>query len=141
VKQWQTLGTETDVEMYRANHYGSGYSSIPMLINALDPEFVIYSCGGMYKHPAHDVVSRCALTARQCVTTRLDKSAWSSIQDFEALRGTVVGNDIDIQVGRNGLWYAINGELHRAYTDQDEDGNSHPPQGSGLDVGEEDRYW
>jgi len=129
-----------DVEVYRANHHGSEFSSTPRLIQALDPEFVIYSCGGMYKHPSHEVVKRVATTARQLVTSRLDTSAWDE-DDFESDRGQVEGRDITIEVGDGGLWYSINRELHRAYNDVQEDGDTFSPGGSGQDVGEEDKQW
>jgi beta-lactamase superfamily II metal-dependent hydrolase len=130
VDHWQQTGRESDVEVYRADHHGSMYSSIPTVLNVLDPEFVMYSTGGAYKHPERKPVENGATTARQFVTTEISRETWPDSADFEAERGAIVG-EITILVDQNGRSYSINGEQHRAYTDQEE--------ADGADVGEEDR--
>ncbi|MCH9029539.1 MAG: hypothetical protein IH819_07990, partial [Bacteroidetes bacterium] len=69
VDYWESIGRESDVEVYRANHHGSGYSSTAKLVDALDPEFILYSTGKQYDHPSNTVVRRVADTARQFATT------------------------------------------------------------------------
>lgn len=116
---------EGDVEVYRANHHGSGYSTTAKLLDALDPEFILYSAGAEYDHPNNTVVQRGALTARQLVTTAAkDPTA------FANARGEVVG-EIRITVDADGNGYTINGEHRRAFSDAEE--------ASGDDEGEEDR--
>jgi beta-lactamase superfamily II metal-dependent hydrolase len=125
---------KADVEVYRANHHGSGNSSIPALVDALDPEFVVYSCGGDHGHPAQEVVERVDKTAWQYVTSRLDAEAWASQSDFESTyRADVVDRDLEIVTGAGGLWYTIDGELHQAYN-YNEEANQ-------QDVGEEETLW
>lgn len=79
VAHWPTTHRESDVEVYRANHHGSGNSSTQDLASMLQPELVIYSCGGSHKHPNKGVVERFfALGADQLVTTRIDDKEWGS---------------------------------------------------------------
>ncbi len=127
VDYWQSAdpSLEGDVEVYRANHHGSGYSTTAKLLDALDPEFILYSAGAEYDHPNNTVVQRGALTARQLVTT-----AAKNPTVFANARGEVVG-EIRITVDADGKGYIINGEHHRAFSDAEE--------ASGDDEGEEDR--
>ena len=127
VDHWESTGSAGagDVEVYRANHHGSGYSTTAKLLDALDPEFILYSAGAEYDHPNNTVVRRGALTARQLATTAAkDPTA------FANARGEVVG-EIRIVVDADGKGYTINGERHRAFSDAEE--------ASGDDEGEEDR--
>ena len=145
VNHWLQLGQEgreSDVEIYRVNHHGSGHSTTPWLLRALDPEFMIYSTGGMFKHPDRRVVKAGNRTAWQYVTDRVStttRRAW-----FEARKGTVTG-EVVIRVFRGGGWYSIEGELHKAYTDLEEQGlplNNVVRRGPrGDDVSEELNLW
>lgn len=114
VEHWRSTGRETDVEVYRANHHGSAFSSTAGLLNALDPELVLYSTGADHGHPAEPVVQRAARTARQFATTAVVDPAL-----FTSSRGTRVG-EIRIIVAADGQSYTINGERHRAFTNAEE---------------------
>jgi len=117
VQDWRNNGRQLDVEVYRANHHGSAYSSNEDLLGELDPEFIIYSCGGMYGHPAPEVVQRGAKTARQLVTYAASLSSWPS--GLPAQLATLVG-EIAIHVASDGRNYTIAGESQPAYSDNDE---------------------
>lgn len=118
-------GLSSDVEVYRANHHGSPYSSTERLLDALDPEFVIYSTGADSGHPGNSVVQRSARTARQVATTAVKDPT-----TFRDHRGELVG-EVAIAVAADGRSYTINGEEHRAFDESEE--------AAGDDEGEEDR--
>jgi len=121
VEYWRDITDVNDVEIYRANHHGSGHSSTPELVEALDPEFIIYSTAGQfnYHHPNKDRVVQGSLTARQLVTTGIDYGEWENDHEFENYNAKIVG-EVDIKVGSKGKWYLILGEPHRIYTDNEE---------------------
>jgi hypothetical protein len=126
VSGWQSQSPprESDVEVYRADHHGSGFSTTQKLLDALDPEFILYSTGADHGHPDNNVVRRGGKTARQFATT-----AVTDPSTFQAERGKPVG-EIEIIVARDGKSYTIQGERHTAFTDAEEK--------NGDDVGEED---
>lgn len=140
VRYWRSMNRESDVEVYCVNHHGSAHSTTTALLTALDPEFMIYSCGGKYGHPSRGVVERGAQTAAQRVTDRLSSSTWNSGQTFRDLKGRVAG-EIEIIVDPDGRWYTFNDHLHRAYTDEEEQGSYTATGGRGMDVNEEDNEW
>lgn len=123
--QGQNPPRESDVEVYRSNHHGSGFSTTQKLLDALDPEFILYSTGADHRHPDNDVVRRGGRTARQLATT-----AVTDPSTFEAEKGESVG-EIEIVVSADGRSYTIQGERHTAFSDVEEK--------DGADVGEEDR--
>ena len=133
LRHWIDTRRECNVEVYRADHHGSSHASTKYLVDALDPEFVIYSCGGDYDYPAKDTALRASRTARMFVTTALAHRTWPHDQDFEALGGTILAKEgkryLEIDVSSDGTWYWIDGEKHRAFTDAEE--------AQHLDVGEE----
>jgi Metallo-beta-lactamase superfamily len=115
VNQWQSSGRETDVEIYRADHHGSAFSTTARLLDALDPEVVLYSSGADKSgHPTSRVMRDVARTATQLATT-----AVANASTFASLAGRVVG-EIRIVVAADGRSYAINGTSHRAFTDSQE---------------------
>ncbi len=122
---WETSGRESDVEIYRADHHGSGYSNTRKLLDALDPEFILYSTGAQYGHPTPAALQRGAETARQFATTAVTDEGV-----FEDSRGELVG-EIAILVALDGKSYTINGEQHEAFSDAAEEADA--------DEGEEDR--
>ncbi len=126
VDGWESASPprESDVEIYRADHHGSAFSTTARLLDALDPEFILYSTGADHGHPSRNVVRRGAATARQLATTAVRDPA-----TFTANRGERVG-EITIVVAADGRSYTINGEKHLAFTDADE--------AAGADEGEED---
>jgi beta-lactamase superfamily II metal-dependent hydrolase len=126
VDQWTSVNRESDVEIYRADHHGSGFSSTVKLVDALDPEFILYSTGADSQHPSDDVVKRGRKTARQFATTAVIHPS-----TFTSARGKVTG-EIDIVVAPDGKSYTIEGEKHLAFTDAEER--------AGKDVGEETRH-
>ena len=125
VSYWKEIGRENDVEIYRANHHGSGYSTTARLLDALDPEFILYSTGADHGHPSNTIVRRGATTARQFATTWV-----KDITTFQSSRGERIG-EIEIIVASGGSSYTINGELNSAFSDSEEN--------NGEDEGAEDR--
>jgi hypothetical protein len=111
--------------VYRADHHGSGFSTTQKLLDALDPEFILYSTGAVFGHPDNSVVQRGGRTARQLATT-----AVADPSTFQAARGKPAG-EIVIIVAADGKSYTIQGERHTAFSDAEEK--------AGNDVGEEDR--
>lgn len=70
---WAEIDRESNVEVYRANHHGSENSSTVDLLAMLEPEVVIYSCGGKYGHPSKSIADRVYATgADQLLTTKAD---------------------------------------------------------------------
>jgi hypothetical protein len=124
LRHWLATNRECDVEVYRANHHGEDNASTKYFVDALDPEFVLYSCGGDYDHPSKAVVERARATARMFVTTALSKKTWPQDEDFEKLGGTIVGKRgkgwVEIAVAADGRSYWIDGERHTAFTDFEE---------------------
>ena len=114
---WWHSGREADVEVYRANHHGSAWSSTDSLLEALDPELILYSTGGQYGHPTRDVVTRGARTAEQFVTSGVSATTWP--QGLPPELGTVVG-EIVIEVDRDGRSYRLGGRSFTAWDDEEE---------------------
>jgi hypothetical protein len=121
---WESSGRESDVEIYRANHHGSGYSTTAKLLGALDPEFILYSTGADHGHPSNTVVRLGGTTARQLATTWV-----TDYTTFKDAKGERVG-EIKIVVASDGSTYTINGETHTAFSNSAEE--------NGDDEGEED---
>jgi hypothetical protein len=72
-RAWSASNRESDVEIYRANHHGSANSSTVDLLALLEPELVIYSCGGKYGHPDRVIADRVqAMGGDQILTTEAD---------------------------------------------------------------------
>jgi beta-lactamase superfamily II metal-dependent hydrolase len=111
VSHWDDSGRESDVEIYRANHHGSRYSTTPRLLAALDPELVLYSTGADHAHPSNAVVERGGDTAQQLATTWVN-----DLTVFRHARGRRVG-EIAIVVARDGASFTVNGETHPCFTD------------------------
>ena len=130
-RYWDRTGRESDVEIYRASHHGSRYSSSIPLLDALDPEFVLYSADEGHNHPTPSLVKRTSKTAAQ-YATEIDHGKWGSTGKFEEYGGALVG-EIQIFVSQNGDTYTINGEKHKSYSDAEERENK--------DVGEENRRY
>ncbi|MGE0479574.1 MAG: ComEC/Rec2 family competence protein [Phycisphaerae bacterium] len=139
--RWAALGRDSDVEVVRMNHHGSAYSSIPQLVDRLDPEFMIYSCGGRnrYRHPDPSIVKRYAGTAWQYVTSGISGVAWNPRSKFDPY-GEAIG-EVVIEVSPDGMWYWINNETHKAYADAEEDGLTITRNGSGADAEEHTLVW
>lgn len=124
VKRWKEDGNpESRVEVYRANHHGSGHSSNGDLARALKPAVVIYSAGpdNGYGHPSPDTVEEfCVGETRQYVTSGIDSESWPS--GFPSKCGTVVEDDIAIYVTNGGSNYTVNGDPYASKTDAEEQG-------------------
>lgn len=121
VARWRRDGRESDVEIYRANHHGSRYSTTPQLLAALDPEIVLYSAHSGHRHPSFEVVDRVRWTARQ-YATGLDSAAWGNGSRFRYRRGRVPG-EIQIMIAADGSSYRINGAAFRSWSDAEERAN------------------
>ncbi len=116
VDRWKTVGRETDVEIYRANHHGSSFSSSPMLLEALDPEFILFSTAGGYGHPDPVIIRRGAATATLMATADVAQSSravWNS-------HGGKIVNEILIRVAESGKTYTIERKTQTAFTDPEE---------------------
>ena len=123
VKHLKEAGAFSKVDIYHADHHGSGNSSNADLAGALQPEVVIYSAGtnNTYGHPSPDVVEEfCAWTSHQYVTSGVDTPVWPN--GFPSRCGQVVGNDIDIIVMDEGKSYSVNGETFTATSHSDNRG-------------------
>lgn len=116
IQHWQQTGRESEIEVYRANHHGSGHSSTPAFARLLDPAVVLYSTGGDYGHPERSTVGR-FVKADQYVTTRVSESSWPT--GFPADRGSVVG-EIRIRVAPDGSRFQVNDRVYPSLTDAQE---------------------
>ncbi len=113
--QWQDR--EANVEIYRANHHGSRFSTTQPFLDALNPEVILYSTGGQYGHPTRDVVVRGAATAAQLVTSAVSATNWPHGLPEEL--GHVVG-EIVVEVDAGGAGYTVNGGRRRSFSDEEE---------------------
>ena len=124
VRYWRENHRETVVEVYRANHHGSEYSSNRDLARALQPQVVVYSSGAenTYGHPKPEIVSefchpdgaRAAL--HQYVTTGVASNSWDD-GGLPKECGTVVDGDVTIYVWNGGANYSVNSDTYEALTD------------------------
>jgi beta-lactamase superfamily II metal-dependent hydrolase len=117
VRHWVATGRESDVEVYRANHHGSRYSSGTPFLAALDPEHVLYSADAGHGHPNEETVDRFLGHVWQWATG-LDPR-WGDGQRFLARRGRVA-DELRIFVSPNGSRYWINDVAFRSYSDTEE---------------------
>lgn len=117
VDHWQASSREADVEIYRANHHGSKNSSTADLMDSLDPEVIIYSCGGRYGHPDPEVVHRGAETALQFVTHSAAEKSWPEglPPELASLAG-----EIHIRVAADGSRYSIEERILPTWSDAQE---------------------
>jgi glyoxylase-like metal-dependent hydrolase (beta-lactamase superfamily II) len=107
LREWARSGRRSDVEVYRANHHGSPYSSTQALVDALDPEFVVYSTGAQHGHPSGTVVHRLRSREQFATTAVTDRTAFRNA-------GGRIGREITIAVERDGVTYTIEGEQQTA---------------------------
>ena len=117
VKRWGAADRESDVEIYRANHHGSANSSTQDLLDALDPEFILYSTGGGYGHPSADPIQRGAVGAVQLITDGASLKTWPNGLPEEL--GRVVG-EIEIEVAAGGAAYRIEGRNNPSWSQRQE---------------------
>ena len=141
VRRWKEKERETDVEIYHVNHHGSQHSTTPGLLEALDPEFMIYSTGGKYGRPKESVIDRGSDTAYQLITTRASRD-WSYDELLERAAEVVGEIHLEVRIIDGETWYYVigssseywqQGEMHRAYSDDAE--------ANGEDEGEEWIEW
>lgn len=118
VKHWQDIGRESDVEIYRANHHGSKNSSTADLVNSLDPEVIIYSCGGMYGHPDPEVIERSAEGAIQLITHSASEKSWPDGLPEEL---ATISGETHIAVAADGSSYSLSERgTFKSWSDADE---------------------
>lgn len=113
VDAWHARQRESDVEVFFASAHGSTYSNSQKLLDALNPELVLYSAGDG-RHPIRTVVRRAGKAARQLATTSVGDDKL-----FQMSNGKVVG-EIEILVAADGKSYRVNGEPHVALSDTQE---------------------
>lgn len=117
VKRWLSEGSEHDVEVFRANHHGARYSGTPQLLEALDPEVILYSARGGHGHPSPDAIERGGETALQ-YTTSLDEDTWTD--DEIAASSVEVSGEIRLFVESGGMSYSVNGTKYKSFKDAEE---------------------
>ena len=113
-RRWKKEGSEHDVEVYRANHHGARYSSTPQLLEALDPEIILYSARGGHGHPSPETIDRGAETAIQ-LTTSFDPDTWTKAE--LANKCVEAPGEIRLFVAPGGKSYSVNGTSYKAFTD------------------------
>lgn len=100
-----------DIEVYRVNHHGSGYSTNQYFVDTIKPEVSVFSVGdNTYGHPTQEVINRlAAANSYMYLTERGDPDRGGSVPPG---KGEVVNGHIVITtdgVGDytvNGDWYA-----------------------------------
>ncbi|MGC1468161.1 MAG: hypothetical protein WA793_02165 [Sphingorhabdus sp.] len=117
MQAWRQKRRESDVEIYRANHHGSRYSSSRDFLNMLDPEFILASAEVGHHHPSKSMVRRGAATAK-LLATDVDPETWTP-DTFAVAGGQVVG-EIRIFVEPDGKSYELDGKTYRSFTDAEE---------------------
>jgi len=118
VEHWRNEARDMQVEVYRANHHGSGHSSNGDLASALKPRVVVYSSGERngYGHPEESVVAQfCDSGATQYVTDGLSGGGFPGGCD-----GVVVNGDVVISVYDGGARYSVNGDIFESTSEDEE---------------------
>jgi beta-lactamase superfamily II metal-dependent hydrolase len=104
-----------DVEVYRADHHGSGHSSNPCLVSTLRPEVSIISTGeNSYGHPDLRVVKALRQHGLVFITSGADARVRAEVA------GEIVGGDVEVHVAADGRRYTVNGWPFRSKTEADE---------------------
>lgn len=104
-----------DVEVYRANHHGSQYSSNPCFIKVLHPEVSIISSGdNNYGHPTAKAYDPLADLGPVYITGGAD----DKVRDHVAR--SIVGGDVSVRVETGGKRFAVNGRDFKAKSEEEE---------------------
>jgi len=110
-----------DVEIYRADHHGSGHSSNPCLVGTLRPEVSIISSGeNTYGHPDLRVVKALRQHGLVFITSGADARVRPEVAD------EIVGGDVEVDVSPDGRRYTVNGWGFRSRSDAEEAAASPP---------------
>ena len=110
-----------DVEVYRADHHGSGHSSNPCLVSTLRPEVSIISSGeNAYGHPDPRVVKALRRHGLVFITSGADARVRAEVAE------EIVGGDVEVQVSADGRRYTVNGWAFRSKTEVEETVNAPP---------------
>jgi beta-lactamase superfamily II metal-dependent hydrolase len=95
------------VELYHANHHGSGHSSNQFFLNTMQPKVSFISCGSnSYGHPAQASLDRMLAVSRVYLTNLCDTTRVYGAS-------TIVNNDIAIK-SLDGVHYTVNGDAYIA---------------------------
>jgi GMP synthase (glutamine-hydrolysing) A subunit len=104
-----------DVEVYRADHHGSGHSSNPCLVSTLRPEVSIISSGeNTYGHPDLRVVQALRPHGLVFITSGADARVRAEVA------GEIVGGDVEVDVSADGRRYTVNGWGFRSKSETEE---------------------
>lgn len=104
-----------DVEVYRANHHGSGHSSNPCFMSVLSPEVSIISSGdNNYGHPTPKAYDAMASYGRVFITGGADSRVKSHVEK------SIVGGDVTVLVDEDGKRFSVNGKDLRAKSEEQE---------------------
>jgi len=104
-----------DVEVYRADHHGSGHSSNPCLVSTLRPEVSIISSGeNTYGHPDLRVVQALRPHGLVFITSGADARVRAEVA------GEIVGEDVEVDVSADGRRYTVNGWAFRSKSETEE---------------------
>ena len=114
VQYWKSIGRKSDVEVYRADHHGSGHSSNADLAGELRPQVVVFSCGtNNYGHPDKGTVGEFRdMGAAELVTSGFDPQMWPNGLDPTV---NLVRGDIDILVWDKGARFSVNGQMYQSH--------------------------
>jgi beta-lactamase superfamily II metal-dependent hydrolase len=122
------LSAVGNVEVMKANHHGSEYSSNPVFVGTLRPELTVASSGGAYHHPGKAFVERVSPWSPILVTGAVSADEWPAGPPMDM---SVVGDvELSVEVGGAAWWVA--GERHLSYDDAAEAKGLDHPGGPGA---------
>jgi beta-lactamase superfamily II metal-dependent hydrolase len=112
-----------NIEVMKADHHGSEYSSNPVFIATLRPDVTVASSGGAYHHPGKAFVERISPWSPILVTGAISSDEWPG----GAPAGMSVVGPVEVRVEVGGGAYWVNGERHLSFDDAAEaKGLDHP---------------
>jgi len=106
------------VEVMKVNHHGSSYSSNPVFVRALAPEFAVVTSGdgNSYNHPGRDVMERFTPIAHVMITGGVSTAEWPGNQLLAGME--VLGGEAAIYVAPDGRSYRLQNRFFSTSTSQ-----------------------
>ncbi len=106
------------VEVMKVNHHGSSYSSNPVFVRTLAPEFAIVTSGegNPYNHPGRDVMERLTPLAHVMITGGVSTTEWPGNQLLTGME--VLGGEAAIFVAPDGRSYRLQNGFFSTSTSQ-----------------------
>ncbi|UCF79017.1 MAG: MBL fold metallo-hydrolase [Candidatus Eiseniibacteriota bacterium] len=97
----------SEVEVYRVNHHGSGYSSNPSFLATLSPEVSVISVGtNGYGHPTQSAIDRIVAAGSYIYQTELGSGG-----TIPPGSGEVVGGHVIIETD-GATYYSVDGDVY-----------------------------